>query len=235
MKKIAYIILPLIFINVLGFAFGAGLVGDCGGAKACEIKDLGPVIKRGLYFVLSSAMLVLVVMIIVTGVKFMTGRDKPAELEAAKMRLAYLVIGIGLLSVTASVSFYVFALSKIGVKSEFLKVFEIFGNSSYNLVEHSYAAETAVSDKLPNPTGVTSLYDFMLAVIRLVVRWFVYPIIIFSWFTSGFLFVRAQGSPERLNYAKNWLLWTLIGTLVILMAEGFAFALRETITQIFSS
>lgn len=234
MKKIAYIILPLIFINIIGFTFAAGLVGDCGGANACKISDLGPVIKRGLFYVLSVAILVVVVMIIITGIKFMTGRNKAAELDDAKRRLSYIIIGILLLSVTASISVYVFVLTSIGVKSEFLKIFQIFGNTSFNLIEHTYAAADA-SSKLPNPTGVTSVYDFMLMIIRLVVRWFVYPIIVFSWFISGFLFVRAQGSPERLNYAKTWLLWTLVGTLVVLMAEGFAFALRETITQIFSS
>lgn len=232
MKKLFYFLIPLLIVGGLGFASAVGLVGDCGTGgpgTECHITDLGPVIKKALYFVLTIAILIVTIMIIMTGIKFMTGKDKAYELQEAKNRLFNVVIGIALITAAASITVYVAFLSNLGVKNEFLQIFKIFGEIPFNLVPHAYAQQ------LPNPTGVDNLYDFMLTIIRLVVRWFVYPVIVFSWFLTGFLFVKAQGNPSELQKAKSWLLWTFIGTLVVLMAQGFAFALRDTINQIFSS
>jgi NADH:ubiquinone oxidoreductase subunit 4 (subunit M) len=51
---------------------------------------------------------------------------------------------------------------------------------------------------------------------------------------TGFKYVSAQGNPEKLTEAHKYLWYTLIGTVIIMLAQGFALALSGTISQIFS-
>jgi len=46
------------------------------------------------------------------------------------------------------------------------------------------------------------------------------PIAIIMVIVAGFYFMTAQGDPGKIDTAKKMLLWTLIGTAVVLMAEG---------------
>ncbi len=48
----------------------------------------------------------------------------------------------------------------------------------------------------------------------------------------GFLFVMAQGKEESLNDAKRTLMWTLIGGLILLGAEGIAVMIEATGSQL---
>jgi energy-converting hydrogenase Eha subunit F len=240
MKKYSYFLIPVLFLSGFQFLFAAGIVGDCGtGATACTLSDLGGVIKNFLYFLLTIAVSVIMVIIIVTSVRVMYAKsaDKPTELKEAKDKLIRMAIGLALIIGAATVTTYVAILSDIGVKSEFLKIFDIFkGKTSmipYFFIEHAYATDTA--GKLPNPTNIDNLYSFLLALIALFVKWVVYPLVVLAWFITGFLFVKAQGNPEKLNEAKKFLLYTFAGTVVILMAQGLAIAVKDTITQIFSS
>ena len=114
----------------------------------------------------------------------------------------------------------------IGTQEWALPFIKLLGNS---FIPHAYAQ----SGYLPNPLGVSNLYDFLLLIVRLAVRWFVYPAIIVMWVWSGFAYVEAQGNPEKLSKAHNWLLWAVISTVVIFMTEGFLFAIRGTVQQVF--
>lgn len=48
----------------------------------------------------------------------------------------------------------------------------------------------------------------------------------------GFLFVMAQGKEEDLNNAKRTLMWTVIGGLILLGAEGIAVMIEATGSQL---
>lgn len=49
---------------------------------------------------------------------------------------------------------------------------------------------------------------------------------------AGFLFVVAQGNPEKLNQAKKTLFYTIIGALVLLGAQVIAKVIESTIKQL---
>lgn len=83
-----------------------------------------------------------------------------------------------------------------------------------------------------NMTGVCSLYDFMLAILRLIMRFFIYPALVTIWVWTGFAFVYAQGNPEGLNKAKKWLMWAFVTTLVIFLLQAFLTAARGTVQKI---
>ena len=235
MKKLNYLFVSLFLFGSVGLVSAAGLVGSCGSGAIgteCHISDLGGVIKSGLFFMLGVSMLFLLAIIVYTGFRFIVAKDKPGELKDARDRLVRVVIGVALLTAVVSVSVYTVLLSDLGVKSQFLEIFKIFNKTSSL---PSYLFQHAYADQLPNPLNVETPYELLLKIITLLVRWFVYPLIVFYWFFTGFLFVKAQGNPGELQKAKGYLLWTFIGTVVVLMAQGFAFAIRDTVNQIFSS
>jgi small-conductance mechanosensitive channel len=227
--------LPVAFVYAQG-----GLAGSCGTTEPCTLKDMGGVIKGALGFMLVIATMIITAMIIYSAVRIMTVKDKAAELNEAKQRLTNVVLGIILIAIAASVTGYVALLALLGVNSKFLDpiraLFSFFESGAHSvlsiLATQAYAQEPSTT--LPNPLGVTNLYDFLLVIIRTVMRWFVFPIIVASWFITGFKYVAAQGSPEKLLEAHKWLWWTFIGTVIIMLAEGFALALKGTVGQFFS-
>lgn len=85
-----------------------------------------------------------------------------------------------------------------------------------------------------NPTNVTTLYDFILNILRLVMRFFVFPALIAIWVWTGFSFVLAQGAPEALAKAKKLLLWATISTFIIFMIQAFMTAVSGTVQKVLS-
>jgi len=49
---------------------------------------------------------------------------------------------------------------------------------------------------------------------------------------TGFLFVMARGNPSKIEEARTALLWTLIGGVILLGAQGITLAIQETVTSI---
>ena len=58
------------------------------------------------------------------------------------------------------------------------------------------------------------------------------PIVVFFLVYVGFLFVTARGNVETLKTAKNALLWTFIGGLILLGARGLSSVICGTIDTI---
>jgi len=92
------------------------------------------------------------------------------------------------------------------------------------------AAQAAT--QLTNPLGFTSLYDFILGALSLVMKFFIYPALVGIWVWSGFSFVLAQGAPDKLNKAKNLLLWAFVSTLIVFMTNMFLLALKGSVEKI---
>lgn len=97
--------------------------------------------------------------------------------------------------------------------------------------------QTPVSTQtqLPNPLGVTSLYDFILSVLNLVMRFFIYPALIAMWVWSGFSYVLAQGAPDKIAKTHKLLLWAFISTLLVFITQGFLVAVRGSVQKIVPS
>lgn len=213
----------------------APLSGDsvCGGTDPCNIKgDIGNVIRNALAFFIKIAVLFMIVAFMWAGVMLAISRDKAVALNEAKGRLARVIIGIVLVSMVATIGTYLALLQFAGVNMNILQfIGSLFAFVPGAFVMHAYAQETA--SLLPNALGVTDLYDFLLLLIRLFVRWFVFPALVFAWLYTGLQFVFAQGNPGKIKEARTWLLWVFIATFIIMLSEAFAFALRSTINQIF--
>jgi len=114
-----------------------------------------------------------------------------------------------------------------GVREFPLRILELI--FSLNFIPHAFA-ETKL---LENPLMVDDLYDFILSVLRLVMRFFIYPAFIVIWVWTGFSFVIAEGNPEALKKAKTLLVWAFGITVIVMMLQGFLFAVRASVDKIF--
>jgi Type IV secretion system pilin len=82
-----------------------------------------------------------------------------------------------------------------------------------------------------NPITQGSLQAFLEAILSSVV-YILFPIIVLMVVYTGFLFIRAQGVPAKLEEARRALVWTLIGGAIILGALALSKAIEATVKAI---
>ena len=84
-----------------------------------------------------------------------------------------------------------------------------------------------------NPLGnnVKDLNTFLKLLLTFVTQ-LATPIIVLMLIYTGFLFIRAQGNPDKISEARRILLWTLVGAGIILGANALLYAISGTVDQI---
>lgn len=92
-------------------------------------------------------------------------------------------------------------------------------------------ASPVLADTFPEITGSNNLWSFLQKLLQAVVIIF-FPIIVLMVVFTGFLFVTAQGNEQKLSQAKQALVWTFVGALVILGAQALSFAVKATVDDI---
>lgn len=231
-----------VFVHAQGD--GKSISGDeiCGGtaATACSVKYLPIVSKRLLVYIVGLGLPLLIVFIayrFVTAWFALRQGNANAYKEAIQKSMN---ATLGFFFIVALFGGLLFVMLKyLGVSSDGnnpspLKILEMFKNAlSEPLIGHAFAQTPTQQKYLPNYLpGVTSVYDFILVILRLVMRFFVYPGLIIIWVWTGFGFVAAQGNPGALAKAKQWLLWAFITTLVVFFIQTFLIAVRGTVDKI---
>ncbi len=85
---------------------------------------------------------------------------------------------------------------------------------------------------LKNPLGSgATLNSFVNDILKIVVR-IGSIVVIFMLVYVGFLFVVAQGDPAKITTARNALLWTVVGALILLGAQAIAIGIQATVQAI---
>jgi len=84
---------------------------------------------------------------------------------------------------------------------------------------------------LKNPISTNNFQEFVKKLFDIVLAIGV-PVIALFLIYSGFLFVKAQGSPSALDEAKRTFIFTCLGALILLGAWVIANAIGETINEI---
>lgn len=201
----------------------------CGASSStkCGISDLKKISGKLLSAIVTLGLPLLIVFIVYRFVMAWfalrsgnAGAYKEAVKEAGNAALGFLII------VALFGGLFFVVLKFFGISNFLLKPLQtILGM----LVPHAYAAD---QQYLPNPLGVTNLYDFILLAVRFAVRFFLYPALIVIWVWSGFSFVLAQGNPEGLKNARKWLLWAFVTTIVVFMVQSFLLALQGSVKKI---
>jgi hypothetical protein len=91
-----------------------------------------------------------------------------------------------------------------------------------------------ISIRLGNPLengGVRDIPTLVREILKIVITVGV-PIVALAIIYSGFLFVAAQGNPEKLKKAKETLLYVIIGAAILLGAYVIAEAIEATVAAI---
>ena len=83
---------------------------------------------------------------------------------------------------------------------------------------------------LQNPLAFSSLDQFLVALLGLVVK-IGFPIIVLFIVFIGFRFVQhsATGNAEELKKDREYILWAILGALILLGAQALAFAIQATV------
>jgi len=81
---------------------------------------------------------------------------------------------------------------------------------------------------IPNPIGAENFTDLLnkIADFIFVLSLAIAPIMII---VAGFMFVLAQGEPEKIQKAKQMILWVLIGLLIVFAAKGIIELFQEVL------
>ena len=85
---------------------------------------------------------------------------------------------------------------------------------------------------IPNPfkdSGINSLFDLVKAIVDKIILPVGGVLAVLSFIYSGFLYVMAQGRPAEITKANTALLYSAIGTAVLLGAWVLANAVCQTI------
>ena len=73
------------------------------------------------------------------------------------------------------------------------------------------------TESFKNPLSFTSITDMIVAILNIVII-ISTPIVVFFLIYAGFMYVTAQGNPEKLKAASSALLYGIIGGVIILAA-----------------
>ncbi len=88
--------------------------------------------------------------------------------------------------------------------------------------------DSASSLKIVNPIASNTISEFIETILKGIVRLGI-PIIALAIVYCGFLFVAAQGNPEKITKAKSALLYTLIGAAILMGSYAIATLITETV------
>ena len=87
------------------------------------------------------------------------------------------------------------------------------------------------SNTLQNPLNVSTLPELLNAILRGVVEIGAILLTVMIVYV-GFLFVAAQGNEEKIRSARDALVWTVIGGLILLGAEAISLVIQQTVSTL---
>lgn len=90
-------------------------------------------------------------------------------------------------------------------------------------------AEVNTGVELVNPLGTKDVKTFLMDILGIVTDTIGPVIVILMLVYVGFLFVTAQGNPTEISAAREMLLWTVVGALILLGAKAIALGIQATV------
>lgn len=233
MKKIP-VILALLTACLFSFSYTyaqTSISGDslCGATAetACNFSHLQSLVKGVMFFIIGLGLPLLIVIIAYrfimawfAAAQGQTGAYKDATKKAGQSILGFMIL-VALFGGVLTV-----ILKYLGATEPVIKLLELIASS---IGQTAHAQDVPL---LPSPIEDTNLYDFILKILAMVMRFFVYPALIVIWVATGFSFVLAQGKPEALSKAKKLVIWATVSTFIVVMIQAFLFAAKGTVDQI---
>ncbi len=89
------------------------------------------------------------------------------------------------------------------------------------------------SSRISNPIKANSIQELLTSILKVIIAIGV-PISVFFIIYAGFKFVMAKGNPGKIDEARTFLLWTIVGIVVLLGAQLLATILEGTVKSLSS-
>jgi hypothetical protein len=186
----------------------------------------------------------LVVFLIISGVAYVFKGNNPGYLIKWKKRIQNALTGM--LIVVVGMGLVLGILAALGMQTEVLSFLKgVLANNNFSLFPHALAADdiSDISDKLSTESGTDtvgyinffpnqSVPSLLLLAIKFTINYIAAPALVGAAIWSGFLFVKAQGSPEALKKAKAFALRVVIGIAIAAAASGAVTVLINTLNDI---
>ena len=81
---------------------------------------------------------------------------------------------------------------------------------------------------LANPIAFTSIQELLVALLYVFMT-IATPIVVFFLIYAGFMYVTAQGNPEKIRVASQALMYGIIGGVINLGSAGIATIIKNTV------
>jgi hypothetical protein len=104
--------------------------------------------------------------------------------------------------------------------------------SPVNTTNPNGKPSTEDPEKLDDPLGEGVSLEGLLLKLFDIILYVGVPVVAFFLIWSGFMFITAQGSPEKLETARSRLLYTVIGAILLLGAWTISQAIKGTLEDI---
>ncbi len=200
-------------------------------STACKFnkEQFGGAVKGFLSFVISVGLPLLFIFVAYRFIKawFLLQQGNASAYKDALQKATNAVYGFIIVVVLVGGGLYTI-LVFLGVDPKILEILKFF--TFTDLFQHAYAYDQP--GFLPRFVKADSLQLFLIDAFRLFVKFFLYPALIVIWVWTGFSFVFAQGAPEALALAKKLLVRAVITTIVVMVLQGFLFALQNSANKI---
>jgi len=222
-----------------------GLIGcdpySSNSQEACSPKKafsmVGKLVQVAIYLVVISVVL----MIVIGGIGVAYSSNKAATLNKWKKMLRRAVVA--LLILIGGVTLVLGFLAALGLKTEVLEVLKgLFASNNFNFFSHAIAQDSIsqAADQVASSSGNTYVNFFsgqtvgslILTIFKVLIRYIAAPALVIAVILSGFNFVKAQGNPEKLQKAKKFALYVVLGIVVTALAQVVISVMLNTIQDI---
>lgn len=96
----------------------------------------------------------------------------------------------------------------------------------------SFAQNNVITATIENPLqGTNSIFGLVAKVLEFVVK-IGTVIVVFAIIWTGFLFIKAQGAPDKIKEAKNAFMWTVIGGVILIGAQVLSGVICNTTREL---
>jgi hypothetical protein len=182
----------------------------------CGVDQIKESVKNLIRFVVKVVLIVaLVVMVGSTLFDFYQTKGGPQFYIKSRAKIAGIVVGLLLLAAAFNLGSI---LRELQVNPNLLKYLDYILSSLP--IDRAYA-QGATSFFSSNLT----LWEIILAFVKVIWTWLVFPLMVGGWFYAGFQYVGAQGNPEKVKDAHGTLLAIVLITVFVLFVQALLISL----------
>lgn len=204
--------------------------------EQCTPKDAVDLIKKLGSVALYIIMIALFVMLIIGGLGYVYYGKSPEYLKKWKRYIQNALVAI--LIIIGVFGLMLGILTALGMDEQilgFLK--QILAQSDLTFFSHAYAQE--IPAPAPGPDGeYTNFFpretigSLILKIIEVLIKYIVAPALVLATIWSGFLFVKAEGNPQKLTEAKKFATRVVIGILITAAAAFVVTVILNSLNEV---